>query len=142
MSNIITNENTPQVSYSPLAVEQRLVDDANVQKWSRIVLFHAVEHTDPILLWGEPIDPSIDVGLALSSQTPKEVKVKVWQMMNPEDADAHSTEEILTVKTLFCPIDTKRPSVREASIGQQSSDITVSGAGPSHTVSRLAHPIA
>jgi hypothetical protein len=129
MSNIITNENTPQVSYSPLAVEQRLVDDANVQKWSRIVLFHAVEHTDPILLWGEPIDPSIDVGLALSSQTPKEVKVKVWQ-------------EILTVKTLFCPIDTKRPSVREASIGQQSSDITVSGAGPSHTVSRLAHPIA
>jgi len=75
MSNNINNENTQQVSYF-LALRRRLDDDADIQKWSRIVLFHAIEHTDPILLWGEPVDPSIDVGLALSSQPPKEVKVK------------------------------------------------------------------
>jgi len=30
-------------------------------------------------------------------------------MKNPEDDDAHVTEEILTVKTLFCPMNTRRP---------------------------------
>ena len=47
------------------------VDDADAQNWTRIVLFHAVEHADPVLLGGEPVDPSIDVGLAISSQPPK-----------------------------------------------------------------------
>jgi hypothetical protein len=125
MSNNINNENTQQVSYC-LALCRRLNDDADIQKWSRIVLFHAVEHTDPILLWGEPVDPSIDVGLALSSQPPREVKVRVWEMMNPEDADAHCTGEILTVKTLFCPIDTKRPRKPDVLVDQQSNDHTVS----------------
>ena len=89
------------------------VDDADAQNWTRIVLFHAVEHADPVLLWGEPVDPSIDVGLAISSQPPKAVTVNVWKMNNPEDEDAHSTGEILTIKTLFCPIDTKRPQQAE-----------------------------
>jgi hypothetical protein len=115
MSNNINNENTQQVSYC-LALCRRLNDDADIQKWSRIVLFHAVEHTDPILLWG----------LALSSQPPREVKVRVWEMMNPEDADAHCTGEILTVKTLFCPIDTKRPRKPDVLVDQQSNDHTVS----------------
>ena len=55
------------------------VDDADAQNWTRIVLFHAVEHADPVLLWGEPVDPSIDVGLAISSQPPKAVTVNVWK---------------------------------------------------------------
>jgi len=76
-------------------------------------LFHAVEHADPILLWGEPVDPLLDVGLALSSVPPKDVKVRVWQMVNPEDVEAHPTDEVLTVKTLFCPVDTKRPRPKE-----------------------------
>lgn len=71
-------------------------------------MFHAAEHTEPQLLWGEPIDTTLDVGLALSSHPPTAVKVRVWKMANPEDVDAEPTEEILTVKTLFCPIDTKR----------------------------------
>lgn len=97
-----------------------------MQKWSRIVLFHAIEHADPVLMWGEPVDPAVDLGLALSSQPPKEVRVKVWKMKNPEDADAHSTGEVLTVKTLFCPIDTKRPRKVEALAGEQSHDHAVS----------------
>jgi hypothetical protein len=125
MSNNINNENTLQVSYFP-ALWQRLDDDADTQKWSRIVLFHAVEHTDPTLLWGEPVDPSIDVGLALSSQPPKEVKVNVWKMMNPEDVDAHCTGEILTVKTLFCPIDTKRARKPDFLVDQEDIGHTVS----------------
>jgi hypothetical protein len=125
MSNTLNNENTKQVSQF-LGEEPRLVDDPDIQKWSRIVLFHAVEHTDPILLWGEPVDPSIDVALALSNQPPKEVKVRVWKMMNPEDADAHCTGEILTVKTLFCPIDTKRIEKPEELAGQPGSNHTVS----------------
>jgi hypothetical protein len=72
------------------------------------VLFHAVEHPDPILLWGEPVDPNVDVGLVMASQPPVPVQVRVWDMKSPGDPDAKPTTEILTIKTLFCPIDTKR----------------------------------
>jgi len=67
-----------------------------------------VEHPDAILLWGEPMEPNIDVGLAMASNPPTPVEVRVWDMKSPGDPDAKPTEEILTVKTLFCPIDTKR----------------------------------
>jgi hypothetical protein len=29
-------------------------------------------------------------------------------MANPEDADAHLSGEVLTIKTVFCPLNTKR----------------------------------
>ena len=53
-------------------------------------------------------------------------------MTNPEDADAHCTGEIMTVKTLFCPIDTKRPQKPEVLDGKRSPDHTVSLTVPSH----------
>jgi hypothetical protein len=75
---------------------------------TRFVLFHAVEHPDPILLWGEPVDPNVDVGLAIASRPPVPVQVRVWDMKSPGDPDAKPTTEIVTIKALFCPVDTKR----------------------------------
>jgi hypothetical protein len=91
-----------------------LYANTQTQKWSRIVLFHAVEHPDPILLWGEPTEPLIDVGLAMASVPPKEVKVRVWSMVQAGDDDAEPTEEILTVKRLFGPVDTWKPKQYKA----------------------------
>jgi hypothetical protein len=139
MSNIINNKDSTQVSRS-LALEKHLVGDADIQKWSRIVLFHAVEHADPIPLWGEPLDASIDVGLAIASQPPKEVKVKVWEMMNPEDADAHCTGEILTIKTLFCPLDTRRPRKPTNEDIKNEPDHSVSFAESTHTQKLTLQP--
>jgi len=59
-------------------------------------------------MWGEPVDPKIDVGLSMANMPPSPVQVRAWNMKSPGDPDAKPTEEILTIKSLFCPIDTKR----------------------------------
>lgn len=76
------------------------------------MLFHAAEHIEPVFLWGEPINPEIDVGLALASEPPQEVRVRVWNMDQAGDDDAEPTDEILTVKTLFSPINPGDPEKR------------------------------
>lgn len=79
-----------------------------MHKPTRFVLFHAVERSDARLLWGEPVDSNVDIGLAMASKSPIPVQVRVWDMESPGDPNAKPTTEILTIKTLFCPIDTKR----------------------------------
>jgi hypothetical protein len=54
------------------------------------------------------VDPNVDVGLAIASRPPAPVQVRVWDMTSPGDPNAKPTTEILTIKTLFCPINTKR----------------------------------
>jgi hypothetical protein len=54
------------------------------------------------------MDPNVDVGLVMASRPPVPVQVRLWDMKSPGDPDAKPTTEILTIKTLFCPIDTKR----------------------------------
>jgi len=44
----------------------------------------------------------------MASKPPVQVQVRVWDMKSPGDPDAKPTEEILTIRSLFCPIDTKR----------------------------------
>jgi hypothetical protein len=80
------------------------------------------------------------VGLAIASQPPKEVKVKVWEMMNPEDADAHCTGEILTIKTLFCPLDTRRPRKPTNEDIKNEPDHSVSFAESTHTQKLTLQP--
>jgi hypothetical protein len=52
--------------------------------------------------------------------------------MNPEDADAHCTGEILTIKTLFCPLDTRRPRKPTKEDIKNQSDHSVSFADSTH----------
>ena len=82
-----------------------------------------MEHTDAILLWGEPMDPNIDVGPAMASNPPAPVEVRVWEMKTPGDPEPMPTEEILTIKSLFCPIDTygDRPGSLIGKLGDVSS---------------------
>jgi len=75
------------------------------------ILFHAVEYPDQSLFWGQPVDDTQDVGLSLAKK--QAVKVRVWDMVNPEDGDTQPTGEILTVKMLFCPLDSARQKARE-----------------------------
>jgi len=84
---------------------------AKEQDHSRFILFYAVEHPDQSLFWGQPVDDAQDVGLSLAKK--QAVKVRVWDMINPEDGDAQPTGEILTVKMLFCPLDSARQKARE-----------------------------
>jgi hypothetical protein len=53
------------------------------------------------------VDPNVDVGLAMASRPPVPVQVRVWAMKSPGDPDAKPTTEILTFKSLFCPIGSK-----------------------------------
>jgi len=57
------------------------------------------------------VKANLDIGLALAKK--EEVKVRVWDMVNPEDGDTQPTGEVLTVKTLFCPLDSARQKARE-----------------------------
>jgi hypothetical protein len=60
--------------------------------------------------------------------------------MNPEDADAHYTGEILTIKTLFCPLDTRRPRKPANKDINIDSDQSVSSANSAHAVlAELTH---
>lgn len=115
----------------------RAVADSQTHKWTRLVLFHAVEHSVPVLLWGEPIDLDLDVGLALASQPPKELKVRVWNMANPEDADAEPTDEVLTVKTVFSPLSSSREgfasAVSKIPVKEQNDTIKVSPSTTTHS---------
>jgi hypothetical protein len=54
------------------------------------------------------VDPNVEVGLAIASRSSVPVQVRVWYMTSPGDPDVKPTTEILTIKTLFCPVDTKR----------------------------------
>lgn len=81
------------------------------QNHGRFILFHAVEYPDQSLFWGQPVDDNQDVGRSLAKK--QAVKVRVWDMINPEDGDTQPTGEILTVKTLFCPLDSARQRARE-----------------------------
>ena len=114
----------------------RAIADSQIHKWTRLVLFHAVEHSVPVLLSGEPIDLDLDVGQALASQPPKEVKVRVWSMANPEDAHAEPTDEILTVKTVFSPLNSSRKGSASAAsknpVKEQDETIKVSPSSASH----------
>ena len=114
----------------------RAVADSQTHKWTRLVLFHAVEHSVPVLLWGEPIDLDLDVGLALASQPPKEVKVRVWNMANPEDAHAEAMDEILTVRTVFSPLNSSREGLASAAsknpVEEQNETTKVSPSSTSH----------
>lgn len=74
------------------------------------------------------------MGLALAQQPPQEVKVKVWEMANPEDDDAFLTDEVLTVKTLFCPMSTRRPRKPISSDAKDKSDKSVSLTGSQHEI--------
>ncbi|SMR52931.1 unnamed protein product [Zymoseptoria tritici ST99CH_1A5] len=71
-----------------------------IASWNRLVRFVAVEdHLEHI---GEPIDPDLDIGDALSTATP--VKVRITNSSSPLDLNLTFTSTILTIASLLSPI--------------------------------------
>ena len=69
------------------------------QQWSRLIRFVAVETSQVHI--GEPVDHTLDVGLAFEQQEP----IKAYEILGSAlDPDSQLTATILTVKQLLAPL--------------------------------------
>ncbi|PVF93195.1 hypothetical protein CPB86DRAFT_877340 [Serendipita vermifera] len=87
-------------------------------RWTRLVRFHAIGHGNKVFL-GQPIDPNVDVGLALHAGKP----VKVYEITgkNALDHNATLTKNVLTIQRLLTPLSREEiPFVR--ALGLNYSD--------------------